>query len=288
MTIAFDLRRPPILVRTAAALGVLVLALGACAEPVISPADAAELPAGAAPVSYGVGEQLVFSIDYGLINAGEGTLEVLGLVDFEGEVCYFIQSKATSNRFFSAFYRVRDRVVSYIDATELFSRYFHKRLREGDYRKDEEITFDQEAGVAHYADGREVETVCGVHDVLSAFYYVRTLDLEVGAVYEFPAHSSRKTYPLTVRVVGRETVEVPAGRFDCFVVEPMLEGDGLFKAEGKMTLYLTADRHKIPVLMKTKVPVGSIDASLKEYRLGQPPQPAAAPTAVSREEASAQ
>jgi hypothetical protein len=50
-------------------------------------------------------------------------------------------------------------------------------------------------------------------------------------------------------------------------------GEGLFKHEGKLTVYVTADRHKIPVLMKSKVPVGSIDASLKSYRFGQPISP---------------
>jgi hypothetical protein len=232
-----------------------------------------ELPADAANVPYGPGERLVFSIDYGLINAGEGTLEVLGLVQYEDAVCYAIESKATSNRFFSTFYKVRDRIISYIDARGLYSRYFHKRLREGDYRKNVEVTFDPETGIARYADGHEVETVPGVHDVLSAFYYVRTLDLKVGDVYDVPAHSSRKTYPLKVFVHGRERVTVPAGTFDCYVVEPKLEGEGLFKHEGALTLYMTADQYKIPVLMKTKVPVGSIDASLTEYRLAHLPEP---------------
>jgi hypothetical protein len=267
-------------VLTLAALG-LAAASGAMPS---SASAAVSLPPDAAPVPYGPGERLVFSIDYGVVNAGEGTLEVLGVVRFGDHVCYSIESRATSNRFFSAFYKVRDKVVSYIDAVHLYSRYFHKRLREGDYRKNVEITFDHEAGVARYHDGRTFEAVSGVHDALSAFYYVRTLDLAVGDVYTLPAHSSRKTYELKVVVHGIETVEVEAGSFTCFVVEPMLVGEGIFKHEGKLTLYMTADQYKIPVLMKTKVPVGSIDASLKEYRLGRPLVP---PPAGAREDSTA-
>jgi len=228
------------------------------------------------PMPYGPGEELVFSIDYGPVNAGEGTIEVTGVVDFEGHQCYAIQSRATSNRFFSAFYKVRDKVISFIDTNQLCSRYFSKRLREGDYRKTVEITFDHQDGLARYADGREFETVPGIQDVLSAFYYVRTLDLAVGDVYSLPAFSSRKTYQLKVYVHGKETVSVGAGTFECFEVEPVLEGEGLFKQEGKLTLYLTADAYKMPVLMKTKLPVGSIDASLKSFTRGEPlprPQP---------------
>jgi len=232
-----------------------------------------------APAPFGPGEELVFSIDYGLINAGEATLEVLGVVDFQGYRCYAVQSRTTSNRFFSAFYKVRDKVITYIDIEQLTSRYFYKRLREGDYRRTVEITFDQEQGKALYADGRDFDTVAGVHDVLSALYYVRSLDLRVGEVYKLPAHASRKTYDLEVLVLRTETVTVPAGTFECFVVEPKLVGEGLFKHEGKLIVYVTADDHKMPVLMKSKVPVGSIDASLKRYRLGQPLSVAAADTA---------
>lgn len=227
--------------------------------------DMTALPA----VPYHVGEQLVFSIDYGPINAGEGTLEVKGLIDAQGYRCYEIESRATSNRFFSALYKVRDRVVTHVDQVALYPRSFSKRLREGNYRKNVAIEFDQDAGKAHYADGRVFDTIPGIHDVLSAFYYVRTLDLVPGLDHEIMTHSSRKNYNLRVIVHGIERVKVPAGEFECFVVEPVIQGEGLFQHEGKLTIWMTTDQHRIPVLMKTKVKVGSIDASLKEYRLGE-------------------
>ena len=227
----------------------------------------------AAPTVFGPGERMEFSIDYGVVNAGDGSLEVVGLLEHGGRRVYHIESKANSNRFFSAFYRVRDKVVSYIDVATLGSVYFHKRLREGDYKKTVEIDFDHEANLARYRDGREFEILPGTHDVLSAFFFVRNLDLEPGKVYSVPAHSSRKTYDLQVIVHGRETVEVEAGTYTCYVVEPRIEGDGLFKHEGKLTLYISDDAFRVPVLMKAKVPVGSIDVQLTSYRPGRPLQP---------------
>jgi hypothetical protein len=255
----------------AVALGAL-LALGARAGAQTVPADSAAvaLPDTIAPAPFGPGERFVFSIDYGPVNAGEASLEVRGLVETGGHACYLIESRASSNRFFSAFYMVRDRVVSHIDVQRLYSRWFAKRLREGDYRQNVEISFDQAAGKAHYADGRTFDTMPGIHDVLSAFYYVRTLPLEPGRTYHVDTHSSRKNYPLEVIVHGRERVKVPAGEFDCLVVEPMIIGDGLFQHEGKLTIWMTDDARRMPVLMKTKVKVGSIDASLKEFSAGTP------------------
>ncbi|MFN2370393.1 MAG: DUF3108 domain-containing protein [Candidatus Krumholzibacteriia bacterium] len=252
----------------------LVLLLGGLTPPGPVPAAAADDAPGAAPAAaptvFGPGEKMTFSIDYGIINAGDGSLEVVGLEEFAGRTVYRIESKANSNRFFSSVYKVRDKIETYIDVEHLHSLYFHKRLREGDYRKTEEITFDHEACKAVYADGRTFDTEPGVQDVLSAFFYVRNLDLAPGKVYSVPAHASRKTYELKVVVHGRERVKVKAGTFDCLVVEPMLEGEGLFKHEGKLTMYITDDAQRVPVLIRTKVPVGSIDVQLTEYRPGRP------------------
>jgi hypothetical protein len=237
------------------------------------PVGALSGPGGPAPTVYGPGERMVFEISYGPIIAGEGILETIGTVDHLGRTCYHVQSTANSNRFFSSIYKVRDKIVTYIDVFDLGSAYFYKRLREGDYKKTLEITFDRGAGLARYGDGQTIPVPAGVQDELSAFYYVRNLDLESGTDLRLPAHTSGRNYDMKVVVHGRETVEVPAGKFDCFVVEPVVEGEGLFKHEGRITIYISADEHRVPVLMKTKVPVGSIDVALKEYRPGVPLNP---------------
>ncbi len=222
-----------------------------------------------APTVYGPGEKLVFDISYGPISAGEATLEVKDVIDFQGHRCYRIESSTNSNRFFSSLYKVRDRVISYIDIGGLYSRYFYKRLREGDFRKTVEVVFDPDTATAHYADGKELPIVPGIQDVLSAFFYVRNLNLTPGSSYLVPAHTSQKTYDLNVVVHGREIVKTQAGQFSCLVIEPVIQGEGLFKHEGKLTIYLSDDSNRIPVMIKTKVPVGTIDVELKSYTLGK-------------------
>ena len=44
--------------------------------------------------------------------------------------------------------------------------------------------------------------------------------------------------------------------------EPVLVGDGLFKAKGKLTIWVTDDARHMPVKMQSKIPVGSIKAEL--------------------------
>ena len=104
-------------------------------------------------------------------------------------------------------------------------------------------------------------------DILSAMYYVRTLPLEVGQNIAVANHTDGKNYPLIIKVLRRERVTVDAGTFDCIVVEPILRGPAIFQQKGRLTVWLTDDRYKIPVLMKSKVVIGAVAAVLKEYRV---------------------
>jgi hypothetical protein len=218
--------------------------------------------------AFGVGEKLAFEISYGPIKAGTAVMEIRGITQLNGRDCYHVISTAKSNKVFSSFYKVEDRVESFFDQKGLFTWKFVQRLREGKYRADRFAEYDQVHHTVTTNKGT-MDVPAYVQDVLSTMYYVRTQNLTVGEQLYVDNHSGRKVYPLAVKVHRRERVEVPAGSFDCFVVEPMLKAGGLFKHEGRIWVWLTADEKKMPVLMKTKVIIGTVDAKLKSYRLGK-------------------
>lgn len=210
-----------------------------------------------------VPEKLTFDVIWGgwsfrWVHAGKATLELLPT---ERPEQWRIQSLAWCNKFFQTIYPVRDTVFSIIDSRGIYPLRFEKRLHEGSYHANISAVYDQKARTLATQD-----TLLSVdpftHDVLSAFYFIRTLDLKVGDTYDLAAVSGKKKYNLRVFCHGRETVEVPAGKFRTLIVEPVLKGDGLFKAKGKLTIWVTDDAHHIPVKMQSKIPVGSIKAEL--------------------------
>lgn len=218
-------------------------------------------------VAFGVGEKLEFDINYGFINGGTASMEVPKLVQHHDRLCYQIVTRANSNSFFSSFYKVEDRIESIMDAVGLYTWRFEKNLREGGYSADRIYSFDQYNNTVQYKnDTIAVPPV--VQDAISALYYVRTLDLQVGKSVFVDNFTDGEHYLLEVRVLERETIEVEAGRFSCLVVEPLDKGNGVFKHEGRLKVWLTDDRMKMPVLMKAKVLVGSITAELTNYQLG--------------------
>lgn len=230
--------------------------------------------------AFGVGEKLTFNIRYGIIKAGEATMEVRGIVNLNDSIpVYHIVTTARSAKFFDAFYKVRDEVETFIDTKGFFSRRYHKRLREGGYKYDLLVDYDQAGGLAHVEgiryDGDEelkvrnremfqLEIPQYVLDVLAAFYYVRTQKLELGMPLYMSNHDNKKVYDLQVIVQKKERVKVDAGTFNCVMVQPRLQGDAIFQQKGELWIWLTDDEYKIPVQMKSKVAVGSITTELKK------------------------
>jgi len=218
--------------------------------------------------AFGVGEYLKFEIGYGFIKAGFAEMKVDSLFDFNGRLCYMISTDAQSYSFFDKFYKVRDHGETWLDAYGLFPWHFEKHLREGGYKSDVWHDFDQYRGIV-YDGGDTIVVDEYIHDVLSSLYYVRTLDLNVGDRVHIRNFSKKNCFDLEVIVHDREEIKVDAGRFMCLKVEPLLQSAGLFKHEGELTVWMTDDRLKMPVLMKSKVLVGSISAELIDYRIGE-------------------
>jgi hypothetical protein len=224
---------------------------------------------------WGPGERLVFSVEYGIIRAGTATMTVSGPVDHEGLMAYRLTAEASSNPAFSTFFEVRDINESLMDVVQLHSLTYMKDLKEGDYANSEHMYFDQEAGFAYYPDETNPDKAVvpippHALDVLGAFYYARTRDLVVGETFSIDVHVDNDNYPLEVRVLDRDRIRTRAGTFDCIQLQPVLRGEGLFKQQGEIFIWVTDDHRKMPVLMSASIVIGEITCTLTDYTLGTP------------------
>lgn len=215
-------------------------------------------------------EDLVFKVTWGVFDVGEATLEVKELVEFNGRPAYHVVSRATSNPWCDAFYKVRDINESWIDARTLDSLGYFKKLREGRFSRDEWVLYDQER---HTFLSKRVErngsftffagtTTAHVQDILSSMYFVRSHPLDPGQNIILDVNT-RENWPLVVPVVKRQKVRVPAGNFQAALAEPALRHEGLFIQKGrKLQIWLADDAKKTPVMMKVEVFFGHISAKL--------------------------
>ena len=219
-------------------------------------------------------ESLQYGIYYSFIKAGTAYIKTRGLVSKNGQTAYVIQTTAFSASVIDSVYKVRDINYSWLDVDSLHSLGYSQSLREGNYKRDEWVTFDndhsrfygqmQKKNATHMIAGELKEQVL---DILTSLYYVRSKPLQVGHEITFDIINREEQYPLVVKVLGQETVKTPAGKFNCWVVEPQFRGEGIFVAKGKsLKVWLTDDKYRMPVKMSVEVFIGSVTAELLAYQ----------------------
>lgn len=224
------------------------------------------LPAVAEP--FRAGESLRFSVQYGPIHAGTAWLEVPEVAHWNGHPVWRLVARAESNSFFDKVYKVRNRIESLWDQDARFSwRYFEDR-HEGRYTANDTMVFEPDSSRMRYKNGQTFVVPGPVQDALSSFYRTRFEALPIGGRVAFDYHASRKTALMEVRVLGREQVKTPAGKFKCVVVEPLLKAGGIFKNKGRLVIWLTDDDRRMPVLMRSKVVIGSVSVVLQDVTTG--------------------
>ncbi|HEX8358461.1 MAG TPA: DUF3108 domain-containing protein, partial [Segetibacter sp.] len=107
-----------------------------------------------------------------------------------------------------------------------------------------------------------------VQDIVSGFYYLRTLNLDrykPGDVIHVNGFFNRKVYDMAVIYKGRETVETKAGYFKAYKLVPKMPDSDLFAGENSVSVYLSDDKNKIPVMIKAELLVGALKVDLYEY-----------------------
>lgn len=214
--------------------------------------------------AFEVPERLEYSIWWEFIKAGNSVLEI-----GKGEEDTFkIISTAWSSTFVSMFYKVEDRIEVNVDGSTYLPYDYYLTLREGRHRKERQVTYYQKEGKiildnVHDMKVEEFEVEGGVYDPLSAFYAVRTMDLEVGKSQFVRVFDNGKLYDVEVQVLKKEKITIPAGTFDTIKVKPLLKSEGIFMRKGDVYIWLTDDEKKVPVKIESEVKIGAINAVLK-------------------------
>jgi hypothetical protein len=230
-------------------------------------ADAADAQPPAR-LPFAAGERAVYQVKLGPFPVGTGTLSVVGMETVQGEQTFHAVMTVRGG---NAFFQVNDRYESWIDTDGLFSRRFHQNLHEGRFRRNRTYDFDPAARTFRRNDG-ETGTIPTNQplDDLSFIYFARTLPLEVGATYTLPRYFKADGNPVVLRVMRRETISVPAGRFRTIVVRPVIQTDGMFSEGGRAEVYFSDDAHRIPVMIRTEGVAlgGDLVMRLRSFRPG--------------------
>lgn len=218
---------------------------------------------GRMPVPYGVGERLEYDVRFGRVKVGSGTMEVVGTTH--------VRDRETWHTVFTVrggtlVYKVNDRYESWIDTRTGNSLRYRQDQHEGS--RDVERTFEFFPERAMYSENGEPEkaSVQNPLDDASFIYFLRTIPLNVGETYHFERYFIPDRNPVTIRVLRRERIRVPAGEFDAIVVQPVIKSRGLFSESGRAEVWFSDDENHIMLQMKSGLKFGSLNLFLKSYR----------------------
>ena len=224
-----------------------------------------------AAVPFGVGERMSYRVKLGIVGeVGHGTFEVdTVLHTIDGHSTYALRFLVTGGAFFM---HVNDDYRSWLDVQTLVARRFKQDQKEVRYERHRTFNFFPEEKRWARADNDEkgdLPTNEPLDDV-SFIYFIRTMPLEVGKTYTLNRYFKEDGNPVTIQVLRKQTITVPAGKFKTIVVRPIIRTKGLFSEGGEAEVYFTDDPRRMLVALRSKVKLlKSLDMNLESYTPGR-------------------
>jgi len=227
-------------------------------------------------VSFAGGEKLVYKLYYNLgllwIPAGEVTFTVR-----ENKENYELKAIGKTYKTYESIFKVNDYFYSKIDKKTLLPQNFVRIVHEGNYTLYDSIRFDQKNNLAFTYHGKsKSEAKSSVHkfnscmqDMMSNLYYMRNIDLsemkkgdKIGTKMFF----DKEVFPINIGYDGKEVKNIKdLGDFKTLRIVPDVVEGSVFKKGDHMTIWVSDDLNRIPLLIESPITVGSVKAVLKSH-----------------------
>lgn len=215
------------------------------------------------------GEELNYRVHYGWINAATIRLKVADTaITIKGRPTYNITGIGKSNKSFDWAYRVRDHFETYLDEKSLAPLKYFKYVQEDEY-KDVDLVFYDHENKKLKGKKKDMDIPAYVQDIVSAIYYARTLDLasaKENDVFPFDLYLDQQVYNLSFKYLGTDVLSTEFGKVKCYKLRPQLVVDRVFRDEEDMTLWVSADKNKIPIRVQSKIYVGSLKVDIVSHK----------------------
>jgi len=231
------------------------------------------------------GETLHYRLECLGIPMGNIILKVEDIKKINGRDCYHITGRAVPNRLFCKLYDVEYTVHTYIDTNTFQTLRFEKTRRLRDKFDSVEIDFDWEKKEAKYKTQGSTATITlsgvrdkiesdtpstlkimsGVQDLLSSFYCLRLMQLEVGKNYSINIYYARRNWKLDLKAEKPFLKDIRhKGSFLVFGVFINSKLSEYILGRRNIFVCLTADSRRIPVGFRFNTGIGPIEGKIRD------------------------
>lgn len=230
-------------------------------------------------MAFRTGEELTFKVSFGFLDAAEAKMLISPKIfHTDDRPTYKIDVYGQTLGVFKLF-KVNNNWGSYLDTAKIIPYQSYRHIEEGKYRKNERVLFDHQKKNAHVKlyDRENKELVstkdypipANVQDIVSGFYLLRTMDLKKlkkGDMVTLTGFFDKEVHKLNLLYAGKEQLKTNIGDFETFVFTPIIPKNKLFRGEKPVTVWVTDDANKIPIKIKAKLWVGSLDMEITQVK----------------------
>lgn len=234
-------------------------------------------------IAFKAGEKISYDLYYNWgvlwIHAGNAHFSAYHTT-YKNQPSYLFSATGSSLKSFDKFFLVRDTFVSIINKETFLPTYYKRVVREDSYWAQDEYWFknlsDNKVSVVtdckRRKGERNIDTLSlhnSVTDLVTAIYKVRNTDFSKLKKNERIAFSiifddDDKQYDLSLTYLGKEQIELRNGeKYNCIKLKPQVIKGDVFKQEDAMTIWITDDPNRIPMMIEAKIRVGSLKVMLK-------------------------
>lgn len=214
------------------------------------------------------GEELTYVMRYGPIKGGVANL-TLKMADYGDTKVYYAKARARSIGVTDLLYKIDDIYESYFDPVTCKPYKAIRNISEGGYKYYNEVRFAITDSTLHSQRSGEVVVPDNILDMVSLLYYLRIQnleDLKSGDVIDIVTYFGDEIFYFPIRYKGIEKIKTKVGKVKCYRFDPVVEVGRVFESEDDMTVWITADKNKIPILVRFDIIVGSVKCELYEYK----------------------
>jgi len=220
------------------------------------------------------GEWLKYKISYsGWFKAGEATM-FLTNDTLDNKEFYHVVAIGKTVGPINWFFKVNDRYESYFDKNDTRPYKFIRDINEGGYTKNLSIYFDhnlEKAIINNIKTNEKTEKNINTnsHDLISIIYFLRrnfnfkdiddNNEITINTFYDYQNNKMKMKYLLT------EVINTTFGKIKCFKIRPYVKSDRIFIRKESLTVWVTADKNRIPIRVKADLAVGAIRVDLEAF-----------------------
>lgn len=218
------------------------------------------------------GEYFEYKVKYGFLSVGDATVDVSPQIySVNNRPCYRVNIFGRTSGLTDIFH-IRNTYRSYLDTAAILPQRFLMSLHENNYSKEQTITFDHITNSAvreQDKDKKDFKLPDNVHDVVSGYYYLRTIDfskVRPGEIVSSNMFFDDEIYNMKVKYAGKGTVRTKFGKINVIKLNPMLPKNSMFEGEDAIRIWVSDDKNRVPIRIEVDFAVGSATMELKNYR----------------------